>query len=324
MPCYHPMRMYRTQERGPSGKYLYTFDARAGFVDQYVDVPCGKCIGCRLERSRQWAVRGVHELKYHETACFITLTYNEENLPENGSLVPEHLTLFWKRLRKEISPVKIKYIACGEYGDNLGRPHYHAIIYGYDFPDRQPFKLTQSGFQSYVSVTLSRLWPYGFSNIGGVTFESIAYVARYCLKKVNGDDALAYYGGVVDDSGSVVYTKHPEFARYSRGIGENWCTDFADDVLRSGNRVLVNGHLTNIPRYYKKKISEMSDLNQRRIEKNSLRTRKIMSVAQERDERPLPDVLAVAEEVKTLQLKRLPRPLDENLQKPYYVEFDSE
>ncbi len=324
MPCYHPLRMYRTNNRGPSGKYLYTFDARRGFVDQYVDVPCGKCIGCRLERSRQWAVRGIHELKYHDNACFITLTYNDENLPENGTLVPEHLTLFWKRLRKEIAPIKIKYIACGEYGDNLGRPHYHAIIYGYDFPDREPLRLTQSGFQSYESAQLSRLWPYGFSNIGGVTFESIAYVARYCLKKVNGDGALEHYGSFVDDSGAVCFTKYPEFARYSRGIGENWCKDFADDILRSGNRVLVNDHLVGIPRYYKKKIDELSDLDQRRLHKNSLRARKIMTVAQERDPRPLPDVLATAEEIKHIQLQRLPRPLDETLQNSSYVEFIKE
>lgn len=193
MPCYHPLRL----------------ESERGLVRV---VPCGQCIGCRLERSRQWAVRLVHESKLHEKSCFVTLTYAPEHLPPGGTLVPEDLRLFIKRVRHWALPGRVRFFACGEYGDALGRPHYHALLFGVWFSEGA--LLGGEGAASYWrSDQLSGLWSKGHASFGRVTFESAAYVARYVLKKVTGAGAPAHYGDRV-----------PEFVRMSRrpGIGQGF------------------------------------------------------------------------------------------------------
>lgn len=128
----------------------------------------------------------------HETGCFITLTYSPEHLPKDGSLDPLALTLFFKRLRTKTG-LKIRYLACGEYGKKLARPHYHAILFGYHFPDRTLYK--EKPFRWYLSNELVELWPYGFSTVADLTDASACYVARYTMKKVYGDQAKSHYAG---------------------------------------------------------------------------------------------------------------------------------
>lgn len=152
-----------------------------------IRLPCGQCTFCRLEQSRQWAVRIMKEAKCHDQNSFLTLTYDDDHLPEHRSLNKKDLTLFFKRLRKSLSPKKIRYYAVGEYGDKTQRPHYHVILFGHDFSDdRKLYKQRENPL--YESKTLSDAWPLGFANFGDVTFESAAYCARYCLKKVNQKD----------------------------------------------------------------------------------------------------------------------------------------
>ena len=133
MPCYTPLKGWRSQERTESGKRAITFRLREGYADMPVDVPCGQCIGCRLERSRQWAVRCMHEASLYENNCFITLTYNEDHIPSDGSLKKDHFQKFMKRLRKKFG-AGIRFFHCGEYGAELSRPHYHAILFNFDPP----------------------------------------------------------------------------------------------------------------------------------------------------------------------------------------------
>ena len=245
MPCYHPLTGWRSRQLVPSGKRKIVFDRYNGFSVMEVKFPCGRCHGCRLERSRQWAVRCVHEAQLHEENCFITLTYNNENLPNNGTLVKKHFQDFMKRFRKEISPRKIRFYHCGEYGsvrdekgniikDQVGRPHYHAIIFGYQFPDRELLK-EKKGVKLYVSEKLERLWGKGFVTVGDVTFESAAYVARYVMKKMNGDVADYHYAKSVDTR-TGEYTDHviPEYTTMSRrpGIAHDWFMEFKDDLRK--------------------------------------------------------------------------------------------
>lgn len=149
-----------------------------------LSLPCGQCIGCRLEYSRQWAIRCMHESTLHDQSCFITLTYSDDNLPEHGTLILRDFQLFMKRLRFEFSNVKIRFYHCGEYGEKFGRPHYHALLFGIDFEaDRTLYSQSKQGSKLYVSDTLNKLWNKGFATIGNITFESAAYVARYVVKK---------------------------------------------------------------------------------------------------------------------------------------------
>jgi len=134
---------------------LVGFRSEIGFK-QFV-LPCGRCIGCRLERSRQWAVRMMHEASLHQDNCFITLTYDNEHLPKNASLVKRDFQLFMKRLRKAYPAVRIRFFHCGEYGEQYGRPHYHAILFGFDFPDKY-FLGKRNQFPVWRSASLERLW----------------------------------------------------------------------------------------------------------------------------------------------------------------------
>ena len=169
MTCYAPLHGYYSQERNPkTGKRSVVFSRNSGYDDRRVSVPCGQCIGCRLERSRQWAVRCVHESSLHRFSSFITLTYNDEHLPSDRSLNVEHFQRFMKRLRKHLEPLKIRFFHCGEYGDKFRRPHYHAIVFGYDFPDRIPFQ---------KKVVLNFMFPLFLVNFGRTGFLLLAIVS---------------------------------------------------------------------------------------------------------------------------------------------------
>jgi hypothetical protein len=255
MACTRPLNAYRSQ----SGKIFFT-----PFRDaEFIQLPCGQCIGCRLSHSRDWATRMVHEAFMHERNCFITLTYNDAHLPSGGTLVKKHLTDFFKRLRKALGETKIRYFACGEYGSKLSRPHYHAIIFGYDFPDK---RLHQNGkFPLFISSLLQALWPFGFSTVAAFSFESAAYVARYCVKKITGNLADEHYG-----------VKIPEYSVMSRnpGLGYDFFIQFYDDIVNHDRVVSRGGRQTMPPRYYDKLLSGCDlELLERNKEKRKLDAR---------------------------------------------------
>lgn len=250
MPCYHPMRGYRSKTVNASGKRSITFDRNQGFVDMPQEIPCGQCIGCRLERSRQWAVRCMHEAKMHEKNCFITLTYNDQNLPPDKSIHVEHFQNFMKRLRKKYAHKKIRFFHCGEYGEKFARPHYHACIFGLDFSDKKHWRTINEN-KLYTSQTLEELWPFGFSTIGEVTFESAAYVARYVTKKITGKNAIHHYNTINYETGEILSERRPEYVTMSRrpGIGKPWLEKYLSDVFPD-DFVLMRGKKLKPPKFY--------------------------------------------------------------------------
>lgn len=249
MPCYRPLRGWRSRTCNPSGRRPIVFNRRDGYNDLEIEIPCGQCIGCRLERSRQWAIRIMHEASLYDENCFLTLTYNDEHLPLDGSVHVEEFQKFMKRLRKQID-VKIRFFHCGEYGDDEGRPHYHAIIFNYDFSDKKLHKI-DNGNRLYTSETLQKLWPFGYCLIGSVTFESAAYVARYILKKVTGDKAADHYQG-----------RKPPYVTMSRrpGIGAAWLEKYKTDVFPH-DFVIMNGKKVGVPKFYENILDEKTLLN---------------------------------------------------------------
>lgn len=184
-------------------------------------------------------MRCVYEAKEYEKNCFITLTYDNEHCPENSSLVKRDLQLFMKKLRKKYGE-KIRFYACGEYGEKYDRPHYHACIFNHDFEDKVLWSVRED-INLYRSKSLEKMWPYGFSTIGDVTFESAAYVARYVMKKIYGDKAEQHYKGRV-----------PEFTNMSRrpGIGKGFLMKFISDVYPGDKVVIKNGLILRPPKYY--------------------------------------------------------------------------
>lgn len=255
MACYKPLTAWQLDD----GSVVF---AERGRVNRQLTLACQQCIGCRLERSRQWAVRCMHEAKMHKHNSFLTLTYNNDNIPPGGSLYYYDFQRFMRRLRKALgrkkttlivgSADKPRFYMCGEYGEQFHRPHYHVCLFGIDFSDKRYLRKTPTGSKLYRSETLERLWPLGFSSIGELNFQSAAYVARYVMKKITGTKAKTHYEKTDTETGEITNIK-PEFNNMSRrpGIGNTWLKRFEADVYPHA-KVIVRGIKTNPPRYYDK------------------------------------------------------------------------
>lgn len=248
MPCYAPITAWYSRDVGVSGKRGITFRRDFAYSPASIKLPCGKCVGCRLEKSRQWAVRCMHEKKMHDKSAFVTLSYEEKYLPEGMSLCKRDLQLFMKRLRKHFGR-GIRFYACGEYGDHNNRPHYHLLFFNLQFEDMTPVGRAKAGQILYTSKVLRDLWPFGFNFIGEVTFDSCAYVARYIMKKVSGDVAESHYQVLTSD-GEII-DREPEFTVMSRrpGIGAGWFDRYHSEVY-SFDTVITNGREAKPPRFY--------------------------------------------------------------------------
>lgn len=202
----------------------------------------------------------MHEAHGHERNSFLTLTYAEDPI----SLQKDHLQKFFKRGRK--AGFFFRYYACGEYGEELGRPHFHVCLFGEDFSDDRFAWAKRGGFQYWRSPSLEALWPFGHSEIGSLTFESAAYVARYVTKKIskNGnelmleDGLLPHYTRMEEETGELHFVE-PEFAVMSRGgrsgkgkacgIGAGYFDAFCHEITRDDS-VIVRGREAKPPRYY--------------------------------------------------------------------------
>lgn len=309
MPCYYPMEGYRSRHLTANGKRKIVFNAEEAFLDMPVTVACGQCIGCRLEHSRQWAMRCYHEASLYEHNSFITLTYDNENLPRDLSLDITHFQKFMKRLRKAYAGKKIRYFHCGEYGTENNRPHYHACLFNHDFKDKTLWTERDS-IKLFVSEELMDLWPYGFSTIGDVTFDSAAYVARYITKKITGKaldktsaNGLKPYELYDSESGEII-KQQPEYTTMSRrpGIGKDWYEQYKSDVYPS-DFVIVNGKRVRPPKFYDGLLEKQ---HQEQFERQKSKRRK---QARKWEHDNTPERLAVKHKVKKAQYNQLVRNL---------------
>lgn len=278
-----------------NGRLTILWKAPAG--TKRLEIPCGRCVGCKLERSRNWAVRCVLESSLYDSNCFITLTFNDEHLPANRSLDKEHFPLFMRRLRKHTGR-KIRYFHCGEYGGKLGRPHYHALLFNYDFPDKVLYTVRNDN-KLYISSELSQLWPYGFSSVGDLTFASAAYVARYVMKKVPTKDAEDHY---VDKSTGEILV--PEYVTMSRrpGLASAWFERFGFTDVFPSDQLVVDGKVGKPPRFFDKILEKVDP--QMYDDVKSERMSHLKEWNESSDLR-----LRVKEEVKLAQIKSLKRSL---------------
>lgn len=250
----------------------------------------------------------MHEATLHEESCFLTLTYDDLNLPYGGTLVKAHFQRFMKKLRR-FAKKKMTYFHCGEYGERYGRPHYHACVFGYDFPDKVFFK-EKNGHKLYRSPILERLWHQGTSLIGAVSFDSAAYVARYVVKKVTGPEAPGWYQRqkIEPSTGEIIQVQLlPEYTTMSLkpAIGRGWLDKFMDETYRNDS-VVARGVEMKPPKYYDK-LFEISDAeafaelkHERRKAAGTIKNRLNCT----------PERLAVREAVKSAQLTQLKREVE--------------
>lgn len=271
MPCYSPLKGFKSLE---TGGLVFRGDQGVGRME----VACGQCLGCRLDRSRTWAMRIVHEASLYPVNSFITLTYRDVSecdddqlargyhIPADWSLHKSHFQKFMKRLRKSRSGELIRFFHCGEYGNrcehgldlaiskcplcSVGRPHYHGCLFNCGFSDLESYSIS-NGITRFTSKSLSDLWRYGFVDVGELNYQSASYVARYVLKKVTGVKADDHYTRI--DFDGVMHSIEPEYVTMSRrpGIGRNWFNEFASDCFPSDEVPVVGmGVVKKVPRYY--------------------------------------------------------------------------
>ena len=244
MTCYSPVPAYQS---GPGARVkLYP-----PLGTSNITLPCGSCLGCKTSHALDWARRCVHEAKGWTHNCFLTLTYSDEFLPEDGNLDPKALQLFLKRLRHFVEDPfasymvnrdahwGVRYFASGEYGEFGGRPHYHMLLFNCAFADS-----VRVGKDLFESATVSTLWPYGSHKLGTLTGASANYIAQYTIKKQG--------GAPCDEDG--VYRVAP-FVRMSRrpGIGSMWLEKYQEDLKHGA--LVYDGKAGRIPRAYRKVVA---------------------------------------------------------------------
>ncbi|AXL14765.1 replication initiator protein [Microviridae sp.] len=295
MTCYHPIKGYRARD----GSLTFSKKQSTGIKQE---AACGQCIGCRLARSGAWALRCIHEASLYEDNCFITLTYDDENLPHDGSLLKSDFQKFMKRLRKQ-NEHKIRYYQCGEYGEQFGRPHYHACLFNHDFKDFEPYQENEQGDIVFTSEALSNTWGKGFTTVAPLTYETAAYTARYILKKILGDRAGEHYLKTNPITGEV-HEVEPEYNTMSRrpGIGIEWYEKHKTDCHPS-DFITHKGKKYPIPIYYDTLLKRSSPEDLERIK--DLRKQKLGKHKKDLT----PERLAVREKVKKAQINQLNRTL---------------
>lgn len=269
MPCYTPLGVKLDVDGKPVFKRFMQCEP-----DQWI--PCGKCIGCRLDYSREWAIRLQHEQITSHSSCWITLTYDDDHLPVSDlsphpSLSKSDWTTFTKSLRNR--GYKFKCYAAGEYGDRFGRPHFHACMFNLDFPDRRFKYTTDTGYEVHSSQILTDIWGKGFADVSDLSYDNAAYTARYTLKKIYGEAATDHYRRW--DAYGNQYWIEPEFSimsrggRTGRGIGYDFYQQYGDRI-RFYDSVAIDGHEFPVPRYYDKLTEQEYPAEYERIKERRL------------------------------------------------------
>lgn len=308
--CTRPIIAYRAKLHGKNKKsflkgvtWPITFCQSEGYIDQVVKLPCGKCLHCRLEYARNWAIRCMHEAMMHEDNCFITLTYTDSNLPHYGlieypTVKLEDLQKFMKRYRNYLDKEykknkKIKYFACGEYGEKHERPHYHVCIFGHDFEDKERCEKSVSGCVQYDSKILTDIWKLGMTKVGELNFESAGYVARYQLKKHVYEKPEEWYNH-----------REKEFLVMSRkeGIGLKFLEKYENDVFNNDAIITRKGLTGRPPKYYDKVLERRSSERFRQVKLERRKNRP--------DEEEYWTEERQREYAKSLQIKSLKRSLE--------------
>lgn len=345
MSCYHPLDAFGIPNP-ETGKMKIVFP-KVGYKDppqEHLDntgikklkIPCGNCLGCRLEYSRQWAIRCFFEAQQWKHNYFVTLTYNPEFVPlvphykvdedtgevmDDGlvmTLVPDHLQAFIKRLRRnfeyEYGHTGLRFFACGEYGPLNSRPHYHLILFNCPLDDLVKDK-EKNGYVYYRSAFIEKAWSVkvdgerrkiGYVSVTHFSFETAAYVARYMLKKHKGKDSTWY-----EENGL-----YPEFTRCSRrpGIAYQYFADNQEKIFDFDQVIITNGNGKPIkckpPKYYDRLFDidnpeEMAIIKERRKDVAERGMDKQLSVTDISEQQ----YLLVKENNKALSIRGLKRSL---------------
>lgn len=260
MACNSPLRMTRMQNGKLRAGHLPLLSGEPGLMAmEHLVFPCGKCMGCRLHRKREWVIRARHEMTLHKNTAFVTLTYANEHLPPFGSLSKGDLSAFLKRYRKVLSwrgISNVRFLACGEYGDKTLRPHYHLLLFG-GFPPDAKYFAHRAGVALYTSELLLDAWGKGIVDLSLAESSKVpGYIASYITKKAFGETSETRYTRVNPDTGELVAVE-PEFQRQSNrpGLGAGWYEKYGEQTHTHDN-VIHNEKPVPVPRFYDKLLEK--------------------------------------------------------------------
>lgn len=259
MACESPIRGYQSAQTGRFVPFKrkepqYHANPYTGLA-----VPCGHCLLCRVEHSRQWAVRIMNEAQLHLYNAFVTLTYADEHLPEHNSLHFEDLQKFWKRLRKRAG--ELRYYACGEYGDKTNRPHYHACVFGHSLAEGRII-IRQEPTLLWTTPWLNQAWGKGQVSVGALTFETAQYCAAYVTKKLH---QAKRYVRTDEETGELIPLEQPRaFMSLKPAIGKDWVTQYGALAFEH-DRVIVNARAQKPPRYYDRWLEQTNPTKHKEI-----------------------------------------------------------
>lgn len=257
MPCFYPLKAYPS----PGGGRI-SFSRPPGHSGREQHIACGQCIGCRADRSIEWAARISHECLSWSANWFITLTYEDDCLPADLSIDKREVILFFKRLREAaaarglLEGSGVRRFYNGEYGTRTQRAHYHAIIFGVRLPDLKFWKNNDRGERMWTSDFLAEVWHKGRVVVGSVTPASAAYCAGYCLRD-SGAKHLPY--GFIDPDTGELCERTPPFIGMSRrpGIGRAYVERYGGQ-LAAGDFVIIDGRKVPSPKYYRRVLESLN------------------------------------------------------------------
>jgi len=312
MTCFHPIP-YTLVPALPNAKKTtqMSFNVAGLPQDKIQFLNCRQCSGCRYARLREWATRIYCESKLHSESCFLTFTYSPEHLPDSQNLYQEDMTLFWKRLRKRYPHHHIRYFYAGEYGEKLRRPHYHAIVMGFDPLDKIA-KGKRGAYQQFVSQSLNDLWGKGWVDVGEANMNSIMYTAGYIQKKAMGP---AYHydpntGKTLSQlyewpdfiTGEIVEHKR-EFSLMSRrpGIGADFVKKYHEEIYREDGIIFPGGFKAKVPAYFDKVYATLGPDKEAHLEQ--LKEKRKSDFLKKQAENP-PNFLALKKELFQSKMQR--------------------
>lgn len=275
MPCTSPIAAYQSKNGGP----LHFTPHAAG--DRELQVPCNQCGDCRTRRLSDWGMRCVHHASLYEENSFLTLTYNDANLPEHGTLYKPHLQQFFKRLRHYFPVRQLSYYACGEYGETTNRAHYHVCLFNADFHDKIAFRKIGE-HTLYISDKLTKIWGHGNTSVGSLTYQTACYTAAYIMKATLGK-GCPKYTRLDESTGELIPLVQP-FAVMSNGggrrepgsppqggIGARWLRQYHQDIYgHDKDQIHMRGKTLKPARYYDKIYDEICPEHFEKIKKQRI------------------------------------------------------
>lgn len=257
MTCYHPIEAWQDK----TGNIRFKNHQGQGWPLQ---LPCGKCIGCRKVRVRDWATRCMHESQMHRAKCFATLTYNDEHY--TPTLDKDHLQKFLKRLRHHKGP--FRYFAAGEYGKKEQRPHWHLLLFGVKFTDLTLLR-GADGHQLYDSKELNEIWGKGYTSVGEINYTTAGYVAKYAIKA---DTRPEKYERLHLATGEITKVQ-PErgYMSLNPAIGKTWIHKYWQEVYEARDGIILQGgQKIPAPRYYDEELKKIKIQLEKQIKQNRI------------------------------------------------------